>query len=302
MAKVVVTIPAYNEEKSIGQVIKDIHAVLKKEQWKYEILVVDDGSKDHTADVAKKGGAVVYKHTFRRGLSSVFRSEMQQCAKLGADIIVHIDADGQYDAADIPRLIREVEKGADLVLGNRFTGGIEEMPWMKRFGNKAFSRVISNILKVKVGDCQTGFRAFTREVAENIPIISTYTYTQEQIMRAVKENYRVKEIPTHFGRRNHGTSRLMSNPFSYAVKAGINMMRLYRDYEPLKFFGRIGLFFCSLGFAIGVLLVAIFIATGRVGHIPLTILSILLIIMGIQILSIGFLADMLRNFMTGRKK
>lgn len=295
MTKIIVTIPAFNEAKSIGRVIQDIQRVMRKTKYSFQVLVVDDASTDKTSEIARRLGAVVYRHNYRQGLASVFRSEMKKCLVMGADIIVHIDADGQYRAADIPRLIKEVESGNDLVLGNRFAGGIEEMPWLKRLGNIAFSKVISNILNYKVGDCQTGFRAFTRELAEEMPIISTYTYTQEQIMRAVKENYRVKEVPTPFGKRLAGESRLMSNPLSYAMKAWINIIRLYRDYAPLKFFGTIGLACMGLGIVIGVLLVAIFLATGRVGHIPLTILSILLIIVGIQILSIGFLADMIRN-------
>ncbi len=294
MKNIIITIPAYNEEETIGYVIQDIKKTMQETGYHWKILVVSDGSRDRTNEIAKKLGAAVYIHNYRRGLAEVFRSEMQECLRMKAEIIVHIDADGQYDAKDIPRLIAEVEKGYDLVLGNRFRGGIEEMPVMKKIGNRAFSKVISNILKYPVGDCQTGFRAFTQDVAQ-LQIISNYSYTQEQIIRAVKENFRVKEIPTHFGKRIAGTSRLMSNPFAYALRAWINIIRLYRDYNPLSFFGRIGCFSVGLGILVGVCLVILFIFTGKVGHVPLTIFSILLIIIGIQIISIGFLADMIKN-------
>jgi hypothetical protein len=107
---------------------------------------------------------------------------MRECLKRNADIIVHTDADGQYSANDVPILIKEVVNGADLVLGSRFKGGIESMPWLKKLGNIAFSKVISKITGFRISDCQTGFRAFTKEVAEQIQITSFHTYTQEQII------------------------------------------------------------------------------------------------------------------------
>src|SRR3989338_2039261 len=189
--KVVITIPAYNEERTIGKVISNIKEVMKKTKYSYRILVVDDGSKDKTAEISKKSGAVVYKHPKNYGLAETFKTEMQKCLELNADVIVHIDADGQYLAREIPLLIKEIEKGNELVLGSRFKGKIESMPLIKRLGNKAFSRVISQITKTKITDAQTGFRAFTKEVAKKIKIISNYTYTQEQLIRAVREKFKI---------------------------------------------------------------------------------------------------------------
>jgi len=290
MEKIVVTMPAYKEEQTIGYVIRDIKEVLRGKKYNYTILVVDDGSKDKTKEIAEKNGAIVVSHNRNLGLAQAFRTEMKECLKLNADIIVHTDADGQYLAEDIPRLIEQVKGGYDLVLGNRFIGGIESMPVLKQLGNLAFSNTISKIVRYRVGDCQTGFRAFTSEVAK-IEIGSDHTYTQEQIIRAVNLGFKIKEIPTYFRKRN-GESRLMKNPFEYAFKAWINILRIYRDYRPLKFFGSIGLFFFLLGVFIGIILVLNFIFTGRVGHLPLTILSIMLVIIGVQIGLFGFLADM----------
>ena len=290
MEKIVVTMPAYKEEQTIGYVIRDIKEVLSGKKYSYTILVVDDGSKDKTKEIAEKNGAIVVSHNRNLGLAQAFRTEMKECLKLNADIIVHTDADGQYLAEDIPRLIEQVKGGYDLVLGNRFIGGIESMPVLKQLGNLAFSNTISKIVRYRVGDCQTGFRAFTSEVAK-IEIGSDHTYTQEQIIRAVNLGFKIKEIPTYFRKRN-GESRLMKNPFEYAFKAWINILRIYRDYRPLKFFGSIGLFFFLLGVFIGIILVLNFIFTGRVGHLPLTILSIMLVIIGVQIGLFGFLADM----------
>jgi len=290
--KVFITIPAYNEEKTIGKVIHEIKKVMQKTKYDYGILVVDDGSTDMTASTAKKIGAVVYSHPRNYGLADVFRTEVEKCIKHKADVIVHIDADGQYRASEIPKLVREIENGYDLVLGSRFLGHIEEMPWLKRIGNRAFSRVISKITRTKITDGQTGFRAFTKEAAEKIIIRSNHTYTQEQIIRAVMQKFRVKEVPIHFDRRKDGSSRLISNPIEYAVKAWINIMRIYRDNEPLKFFGKIGGTIFSIGFLLGIYILYLFFTTGVVGRTPTIILTLLLIILGVQVILFGFLADM----------
>ena len=291
--KVIITIPAYNEAESIGKVVSDIKKNMDNSKYKYSILVIDDGSKDGTAETARKNGAIVYSHPHNYGLAETFRTGISKCLESGADIIVHMDADGQYKADEITKLIELIEKKeADLVLGSRFKGTIEEMPLVKRLGNKAFSRVISSIINIRVSDCQTGFRAFTNEVAKKVNIISDHTYTQEQIIRAVREKFRIREVPVYFARRKSGRSRLISNPFQYAVKAWINILRIYRDYEPLKFFWRIGFTFLLFGFGIGFWLVLLFITEGKIGHIPSTILSMLLIVVGLQIIIFGFLADM----------
>ena len=291
--RIIITIPAYNEEETIGIVIRGVKQAMNKTKYKYSILVVNDGSKDKTAEIARKEGAIVYNHPYNCGLAEAFRTEISKCLELGADIIVHTDADGQYKAEEITKLIEPIErKEADLVLGSRFKGKIEEMPFIKKLGNRAFSRVISNIIKFKVSDCQTGFRAFTREVAEKVPIISDHTYTQEQIIRAVRQKFRIKEVPVYFAKRISGESRLMSSPFSYAAKAWINILRIYRDYEPLKFFWRMGSIFLLFGLGIGLWLVILFLSEGKVGHTPSTILSMLLIVVGVQIIIFGFLADM----------
>ena len=291
---IIVTIPAYNEERTIGLVIEDIKKVMDENKYNYKILVIDDGSRDKTAQISTEKGAQVFSHQFNLGLAEAFRTEMKKCLELNADIIVHTDADGQYLAKDIPRLINEIKNNYDLVLGSRFKGHIEEMPLIKRLGNKAFARVISKITKFPISDPQTGFRAFTKQVAEKIKVQSTHTYTQEAVIRAVREKFKVKEIPVYFAKRE-GKSRLISNPFEYAVKAWINILRVYRDYEPLKFFGSIGLFFILTGFAIGLWLFSLLLTTGKIGHTPSTILSMLLIITGTQIVLFGFFADSIRK-------
>lgn len=292
--KIIVTIPAYNEERTIGTIIKEIREVLGRTKYKWDILVLDDGSRDKTVDIARRERAIVVSHPINYGLAETFRNEIQHCLKHRADVIVHIDADGQYRPREIPKLVKEIENGNDLVLGSRFRGTIESMPLVKRLGNKAFSRVISNIAGVKISDAQTGFRAFTKELAENVELISSHTYTQEQIIRAIKQKFRVKEVPVYFARRKD-KSRLMRNPFEYALKAWINIFRIYRDYEPLKFFGAFGTLALVIAFSLAIRLAVSFITTGIVGHLPTQMLTVLLVTVGIFIWLFGFLADMLRK-------
>jgi glycosyltransferase involved in cell wall biosynthesis len=293
--KVIITVPAYNEEKTLGLVLSSIKGVMKNTKYNYTLLVVNDGSKDKTALIAKKAGAKVVSHPKNMGLAETFRTEMKTCLQLKADIIVHTDADGQYRASEIPFLIKEVEKGYDLVLGSRFKGKIESMPIIKRLGNIAFSKVISQISGRKISDGQTGFRAFTKEVAK-LPLTSTHTYTQEQIIRVSREKMKIKEKPVYFAKRGAKTkSRLMKNPFEYALKAWVNILRTYRDYEPLKFFGYSGGFFIAIGILLGIWITITFLMGGSVGGIPRVILSALFIMTGVQIMLFGFLADMNRK-------
>lgn len=293
-SKIIITIPAYNEEENISRIIKEIKESMNKTDYNYQILVVDDGSTDKTKELAKKDGAIVFSHLSNKGLAETFRTEMKKCLELKADIIVHTDADGQYLAEDIPRLIRKIEEGYDLVLGSRFGGKIEHMPFMKRLGNKAFAIVFRHLIKINLTDTTTGFRAFTRKIAEDIKYVNQFTYTQEQIIRASKQKFKITEI--QINTRKTRPSRLFKNPFEYAIKAWINIFRIYRDYDPLKFFGVMGSMFFLLGFCIAIYFLYLHLfGDGIRGHQGLLFLMLLLIMSGIQIIFFGFLADMKRT-------
>tara|TARA_Y100000310_G_C20696429_1_gene826062 strand:+ start:1024 stop:1905 length:882 start_codon:yes stop_codon:yes gene_type:complete len=286
---VVITIPAYNEEETIGDVIAEIKSVMAKTSYKYKILVVDDGSVDNTSVVAKKAGAVVVtkRHS---GLLETFKREMREVLKLKADIVVHTDADGQYPAEFIPYLIREVDTGNDLVIGSRFAGEIESMPWLKHLGNRAFAKVFTQICKTPITDSTTGFRAFTKEVVEEIEYTTSFTYTHEQLIKAARLGFSITEIPIHA--RKTRESRLMKGALDYAFKAWVNLLRLYRDYRPLAFFGKLGVVFITLGTLIGLYIVYTILLTGDAGGIPRVVLAALLLLTGVQVVLFGFMADM----------
>ncbi len=290
--KVIITIPAFNEEKTLPGVLAEIKEVMEKTPHKYALLVVNDGSEDNTIAVAKQHGALVISHKKNRGLAETFRTEMEQCLKHKADVIVHTDADGQYPASYIPEMIKMIEEGSDLVLGSRFGQGNYSGSSMRRGGNILFAKVISGLIGTAITDTTTGFRAFTKEIAE-IPLINNFTYTQEQIIRAAKQGAKIREIPINT--RHTRESRLFKNPFQYALKAWINIMRIYRDYNPLKFFGSIGIAFLTGGIILGAWVFYSVLTTGGVGGIPRVILSALLILTGLQMILFGFLADMFRR-------
>ncbi|MCK4589134.1 MAG: glycosyltransferase family 2 protein [Nanoarchaeota archaeon] len=290
--RVVITIPAYNEERTIGRVIREIKEVMNSTNYNYKILVLNDGSRDRTVEIAKKEGVVVAHNKRNLGLAETFKHEMRECSRLKADVIVHTDADGQYPAKYIPQMIKKIEEGNDLVLASRFGKGDYSGSIMKKLGNIAFARVFSSLLKTQLSDTTTGFRVFTDEVA-NFPLINSFTYTQEQLIRAGKAGLRITEIPIKT-RETRG-SRLFSNPLDYAVKAWINILRIYRDFAPLKFFGYSGGFLFLIGFLIGLYIFFRVLVVGSAGGIPRVILSVLLMLTGLQIIIFGFLADMINK-------
>lgn len=287
--RAVVVIPAYNEEGSIEVVIKDVRKYVDN------IVVVNDGSTDRTENIARKEGVVVVSHRMRIGLGKTFRDGVTKAIELGAEIIVNIDADGQYEAADIPRLVSPIASGDyDLVMGSRFAGSIELMPKMKRFGNKLFTRVLISITGVGITDGQTGFRAFSKELAETIKIRGGYTYTQEMIIEAVVHKFRIAEIPINFRKREHGESKLMEGPFHFAGLAGSLLLRVLRDHYSMKLFGLIGILFSLSGILVFENAVFDWLNDGNI-DMNIFIIALLLISNGIAFIFFALLTDMHRK-------
>jgi glycosyltransferase involved in cell wall biosynthesis len=287
-------IPAWNEEKSIGEVIKSIPRNCCEQ---VNVIVIDDCSTDNTVKVAKRAGADrVFSFKQHRGLAAAFKKGLEIALDMNADIIVNIDADGQYDGAEIPRLIKPIKSGeADIVLGSRFKGWIEYMLLQKRVGNKLATFVTKILSGVEISDAQTGFRAFSRNAALRLNVLSDYTYVQETIIQAAYKGLKIVEVPVHFRRRKSGKSRLISNVFSYAQKAGITILRTYLSYKPLKVFVFTGGLIVLLGLTVGLRVILHYIKTGAVGpYIPSAILTVLLTIVGFLTIMLGLIADMIR--------
>lgn len=229
-------IPAYNEEETLGSVIKEIPRQIQGID-EVKVLVINDGSKDRTAEVSKEVGAdYVVSHNRNKGLAQTFKTGLEEALFQGADIIVNTDADGQYDGNEIPKLIDPILKNeADIVLGDRQVKTLEHMPFGKKMGNRISSWVVRRASGLPIKDAQTGFRAFSREAALRMNIVSEYTYTQETIIQAAYKKLKIAQIPIIF-RKRPGKSRLISGIWNYAKKSGLTIIRTYRDYKPLKIF------------------------------------------------------------------
>jgi len=214
----------------------------------------------------------------------------------GADIIVNTDADYQYDQKQIPLLLKPIfDKKAEIVLGSRFKGTIEQMSFQKRIGNQIASKVLSIITGKKISDGQTGFRAFSRDAALKMNIFSNYTYTQETILQAVEKKIVISEVPIYF-RKRAGKSRLISSIFSYAWNSLKTIFIYYVYYKPLSLFLSSGLLLVLLGLIAGFRVLIHFINTGLVSpYIPTTLLSSVLLVVGFELIVIGIVAEMIKH-------
>lgn len=292
--KLVVAIPAYNEETSIGKVIEEIPRDIADS---VEIVVIDDGSTDDTSKVAKEAGAdKIITFKYNKGLGPAFKQGLGTALEMGADIIVNIDADGQYDGGEILKLIQPIiDEQADITLGSRFKGHIEEMPLKKRVGNIMATKATNLISGSKISDAQTGFRAFSRDAALRLNILADYTYVQETIIQATYKGLKIVEVPCNF-RKREGESRLISSLFNYAKNAGLILMRTSRDYRPLRTFVFLGGSTFVLGVIIGIRVLVHYMRTGLVRpYQPSMVLTAVLVFVGFQFVVLGLIADMVGN-------
>lgn len=244
--KISVIIPAYNEEKSIKKAIESVNRHCKN------VIVVDDGSEDKTGKIAVENGAIVVRHKMNMGLGQTLKDGILKALSLDSKIIINFDADLQYNGDDIPRLVYYILKeDYDLIMGSRLAGTIESMPSFKKFGNKMYTKLLRFITKIGVSDGQTGFRAFTAEFSKMIRIRGDFTYTQEMILEAATKKAKIGEIPIFFAKRSDGKSRLMKNPFHFAMASGIFLFKVLIDLHPVKLFTIISSLMVVFGVYIG---------------------------------------------------
>ncbi len=291
--KLIVQIPAFNEEATIAQTLRDIPKKIDG-ITAIETLVVDDGSSDNTAAVARKAGAThVVQLKSHRGLSSAFLAGIDASLRLGADIIVNTDADNQYAGSDIPKLISPIMRGtADVVVGDREVSKSPHMSAIKRLLQRIGSRTVGLASGLRVGDVTSGFRAFSREAATQINVFNPFTYTLETIIQAGNRNLGVQSVPV---RTNAPTrpSRLYHGIFTYLRKSAATIFRIYTIYKPLKTFFAIGAVLLLAGTILGGRFVWHFAQGDRAGHIQSLILAAVFLIIGFQTLLIGLVADLI---------
>jgi glycosyltransferase involved in cell wall biosynthesis len=291
--KLIVQIPCYNEERTLPQTIADIPRQIPGVD-SVEILVIDDGSRDRTAEVAREQGADhVVRNKRNFGLARTFRKGMESCLLLGADIVVNTDGDNQYCGADIPRLIGPILRGeADIVIGDRETHKIPHFSGMKKFLQWLGSGIVRRLAGIWVPDTVSGFRAFSREAAIRLNIVSSFSYTIETVIQAGRRNLTVRAIPV---RTNPQTreSHLSSSLPVFIRNSGTTMVRMYAMYEPLKVFFYIGAVFVALGLVPVLRFLYFYFAEGGEGHVQSLVLASLLVLIGVMAFLAGLVADLI---------
>lgn len=263
--KLVIQIPALNEEASIARVLaaipRDLSGVTA-----VQVLVVDDGSTDRTAELAREQGAVVVSHIRNRGVGAAFRTGLAKATELDADILVTLDADGQFNPDDIPTLIAPILQGdADFVTASRFLDpALEpEMPRAKRWGNDFMARWVSSITHKSFKDVSCGFRAYSRNALLRLNLLGNFTYTHEVFLTLAFADVPIQEVPVRVrGVREHGQSRVANNLFHYGWRTASIILKTYRDYRPLKFFSKIAGTLAMIGILFLLFLLSVKIRTG----------------------------------------
>jgi len=288
---IAVVLPAFNEEAQIGEVIAAIPDFVD------HIIVVDDGSTDQTAQIAEKAGAVTISHKNNRGVGAAFNTGVQTVLTMQADIMVNMDADGQFNPKDIEKLIQPIIEGeAGFVTASRFIDKefVPRMPAIKRIGNRFMSRFISRLTKHKFYDVSCGFRAYNRDTLHRLNLFGDFTYTQETFIDLVFKHIDVLEVPVHVeGKRAHGKSRVASNLFRYGYQTLQIIIRTFRDNKPFRLFGSMSVISFLIGLGFGTFLGIHYLQHGEfTPHKWAGFVSGFFLVVGLLLLLIGFVLDM----------
>jgi glycosyltransferase involved in cell wall biosynthesis len=258
-----------------------------------ETLIIDDGSSDTTISVARAAGVNhIVRLSRHKGLAEAFRSGLDACIHLGADVIVNTDADNQYSSEDISLLVQPILAGkAEIVIGDRGVATLPAFSPFKRWLQTVGSRVIGRASGLNTPDATSGFRAITREAALRTTVLSDYSYTLETLIQAGAHKMAVTYVPIHTNPQAR-PSRLMRSIWEYLVNSGVTIMRSYTIYRPLRVFTIVGsaVFLGGLALAVRYL---VFFSLGRgSGHVQSVIMAAVLLIVGFQIILIGLVADL----------
>jgi glycosyltransferase involved in cell wall biosynthesis len=297
--KLIVQIPAYNEEKTIGKVIREIPRKIRGIS-DVKVLVTDDGSADNTIKEAEKAGADYFLlHKSNQGLGKNFKDGIEKCLELGADIIVNIDADGQFNSRDIPKLVQPILDGeADMVTCSRFLKPelTENMPWAKKWGNKRFTKLVNKVTGKSFTDTQCGFRAYSKEAALRLNLNGKFTYTQEVFIDLAEKGLKIKEIPLRVVYHKARKSLVSGSLLRYGLKSLGIIARATRDSQPLTFFGMPGLALFVFG-VLGALASFLYWITHLVTAPVRTLfnVSVFFAIFGLSLGVLGLLADMFKT-------
>jgi glycosyltransferase involved in cell wall biosynthesis len=291
--KLIIQIPCFNEAETLPITLRDLPRELPGIDA-IEWLVIDDGSQDQTAHVARRAG-VHYVHQFiqHQGLAHAFTAGLELALRAGADIIVNTDADNQYDARDLPHLLAPIlEHRADIVVGDRGVATLKHFSPTKRLLQRLGSWVVHRASGLTVPDATSGFRAFSREAALRIMVLSDYSYTLETLIQAGARNLVVVYVPVRT-RAQLRESRLVHNIPDYLLQSAQTVVRAYAMFQPMRIFLLIGAALILIGLVPAARFLYNLFAGSGTGHIQSLIFAAIFLIVGFQVLLIGLLADLI---------
>jgi glycosyltransferase involved in cell wall biosynthesis len=291
--KLIIQIPCYNEEATLGLTLSELPRTLPGVD-SVEWLIINDGSTDRTVEVAQAYGVdhiISFDHN--HGLAKAFMAGTEACLKAGADIIVNTDADNQYCADDIPKLIEPILQGrAEIVIGARPIRQIKHFSPTKKFLQKLGSWVVRIASNTDVPDAPSGFRAISRDAAIQLNVFTEYTYTLETIIQAGQKGMAIASVPI----RTNGylrPSRLVNSIPAYIQRSIFTILRIFMTYKPLRFFMILGSVPFTLGFILGVRWLILYFGGTSRSHVPSLILAAILILIGFQLWMFGLIADLM---------
>ncbi len=291
--KLIIQIPCYNEEIALPVTLSQLPTHIEGID-EIEVLISDDGSTDRTVEIAKSYGVKhIVTSSHHRGLAKTFVAGIQQALAEGADIIVNTDADNQYNAEDIEKLVRPIlDKKADIVIGARPIKDIKEFSKLKKFLQFFGSKVVRLLSATATDDAPSGFRAFSKDAALALNVFDNYTYTIETVIQSKTKGLHILSVPIRVN-PTFRKSRLVKNIFTYIQKNSFTILRMFIIYRPFRFFAIIGGILLLIGLALLGRFFYYYIFESGSGHIQSLIISSILIITGFQTCIFGILADLL---------
>jgi glycosyltransferase involved in cell wall biosynthesis len=302
--KILVAIPCFNEEATLENVLKNISVSLEK--YDYQILVVDDGSTDKSVEIAKAYNCSLILHGRNKGVGGAFQSAVDYAVQNNYEILLTIDADGQFEADDLPRLVEKMFKESlDFCSGSRFLSNSVKtsMPLLRKLGNIGMAKWLSVLTKRSFSDVSCGLRGYTRNALLNLNLYGKFTYTQESILELAHKEIVMSEMPITVHYFEDRKSHVSGNLFRYALRTSAIIMRTFRDYYPLRFFWTQSLLAVSISVFFGLIFIENLLRTGKFeGAIYAAFVAAFTFALAITFWLVGLISDLLDNIRRNQER